>query len=157
MDSGDGNTRLNQINTLLTKVLQAHSDPGQGGSAARRAPWDRYSGAIHRYLLGALRDPDAADELKQEFAFRFLHGDLKGADRERGRFRDFVKGVLFHLVADYHHKRRRLPGQIPTDAPEPGADCSVAAARDEAFKNSWRDELLGRAWGALKRQGGGER
>src|SRR4051812_11611421 len=106
MDSGDPNQRLNQIGTLWSEILQAHNDPGEAGSAARRALWDRYGGAVHRYLLGALRDPDAADELKQEFAYRFLHGDLRGADRERGRFRDFVKGVLFHLVADYHHKRR---------------------------------------------------
>ena len=34
---------------------------------------------------------------------------------------DFVKGVLFHLVADFHSKRKREPGLLPPDAPEPGA------------------------------------
>jgi hypothetical protein len=32
-----------------------------------------------------VRDPDTAAELFQEFACRFLHGDLHGADPGRGR------------------------------------------------------------------------
>lgn len=99
-----------------------------------------------------LRDPALAEDLAQEFACRFLRGDLSGADRQRGRFRDFVKGVLFHLVADHHNKKRRLPGQIPSDAPEPGEECSIAAARDEAFRLSWRDDLLARTWNTLRQQ-----
>src|SRR5215471_8707719 len=102
MDMSDPTTRLNQIATLWSVVRQAHNDPGAQGQAAKAALLERYGGAVHRYLLGALRDRNAAEELAQEFAFRFLHGGLRGADRERGRFRDFVKGGLFHLVADYH-------------------------------------------------------
>ena len=37
-----------------------------------------YSGAVSRYLLGALRDNEAADELAQEFAVRFIRGDFRG-------------------------------------------------------------------------------
>jgi DNA-directed RNA polymerase specialized sigma24 family protein len=151
MDRPDSDTRLNQIATLWTQVRRAHDDPGSQGRAAREALLERYGGAIKKYLLGALRDPHAAEELAQDFAVKFLNGNLKGADPTRGRFRDFVKGVLFHLVADYHHKRRRDPNPLPTDAPEPGADCAVAAERDRAFLESWRDELLGRAWDALQR------
>jgi RNA polymerase sigma-70 factor (ECF subfamily) len=150
MDRGDQNTRLNQIVTLWSKVQLANTDPGESGRAARQALLDRYDGAIRRYLLGALRDADAADDLAQEFAFRFLHGDLRGADPQRGRFRDFVKGVLFHMVADFHGKRKRQPGQLPSDSPDPGAPCAVAAEREEAFRTSWRDELLTRAWLALE-------
>ena len=51
----------------------------------------RWSSAIRL----AHRDKDAADELSQEFALRFVRGDLKGADRERGWFRDFLKGCCF--------------------------------------------------------------
>jgi RNA polymerase sigma-70 factor (ECF subfamily) len=152
MNMGDPNTetRLNQICTLWSQVRQAHADPGEAGRAAREALLLRYGGAIHRYLLGVLRNSHAADELAQEFAYRFLHGDLRGANPERGRFRDFVKGVLFHMVADYHARRKREPGLFPADAPDPGADCSLAAEREEAFRTSWRDELLARAWSALE-------
>lgn len=152
MDGSDPNARLNQIATLWTVVRLANNDSGEAGRQARAALLERYDGAIRRYLVGVLRDPAAAQDLAQEFAYRFLHGDLKGADRERGRFRDFVKGVLFHLVADYHNRRKRQPGQLPEKVPEPADECSLAAERDEAFRVSWRDELLARTWKALQAQ-----
>jgi RNA polymerase sigma-70 factor (ECF subfamily) len=150
MDSSEQVSRLNQIATLWSVVRLAHGDAGDAGRAAREALLERYGGAIRRYLLGALRDADTADELAQEFAFRFLRGDLRGADRERGRFRDFVKGVLFHMVADHHNKLKKVPGNLPANMPEAGADCALAAEREEAFRASWRDELLARTWSALQ-------
>jgi DNA-directed RNA polymerase specialized sigma24 family protein len=143
-------SRLNQIATLWSAVRQAHNDSSDEARLARAALLERYRGAILRYLLGAFRDADAAEEISQDFAFRFLHGDLRGADRDRGRFRDFVKGVLFHMVADYHHKRKKAGGVSASDLPEPGAECPVAAEREEAFRLSWRDEMLARAWSALQ-------
>ncbi len=150
MDMGDGNTRLNQIATLWSVVRRAHDDPGEAGRAARQALLQRYLGAINRYLLGALRNPDAAQELAQDFAYRFLHGDLRGANPDRGRFRDFVKGVLFHMVIDYHTRRKRDLPNLSDEFPEPGGECSVAAEREQAFLDSWRDELLARTWEALE-------
>jgi RNA polymerase sigma-70 factor (ECF subfamily) len=147
----DGDTRLNQIATLWSVVRRAHDDPGEQGRLARQRLLDRYGGAVHRYLLGALRDSDAADELAQEFAVRFLQGGLKGVDPTRGRFRDFVKGVLFHLVADYHNRKARRERQMPDEVPEVGVDCSLAAERDEQFRRSWCDELFARTWAALQR------
>lgn len=148
MDNND--LRLNQIATLWSVVQLAHEQTGDAAREARQSLLERYDGAIRRYLLGALRDPHAAEELAQEFAYRFLHGDLRGADRDRGRFRDFVKGVLFHLVADYHQKRKKQPASIPSSLSEPGKECSVAEEREAAFRASWRDELLARAWVALE-------
>ncbi|MGL4554015.1 MAG: RNA polymerase sigma factor [Gemmataceae bacterium] len=147
----DGDARLNQIATLWSVVRRAHDDPGEEGRLARQRLLDRYGGAVHRYLLGALRDADAADELAQEFAIRFLQGGLKGVDPARGRFRDFVKGVLFHLVADHHNRKARRERQLPEDAPDFGADCSAAAERDEQFRRSWCEDLFARAWAALDR------
>jgi DNA-directed RNA polymerase specialized sigma24 family protein len=142
--------RLNQINTLWSVVRQAHDDTGEKARAARQALLLRYGGAIQRYLLGALRDEESANDLAQDFAYRFLHGDLRGADPTRGRFRDFVKGVLFHMVADYHSKRKRQPALLSSSIAEPGQDCSLAAEREEAYRTAWRDELIARAWQALK-------
>ncbi len=150
MDLSEPDVRLNQIATLWTLLRQAHDGADEGAHEARRVLLERYGGAVKRYLLGALRDADAAAELAQEFAYRFLHGDLRGADRERGRFRDFVKGVLFHLVADYHKRKKRQPAGLSQDVPEPAVECALAAQRDEAFRQSWCDELLARAWLALE-------
>jgi RNA polymerase sigma-70 factor (ECF subfamily) len=149
MSFKNSETRLSGIETLWSLVGEAHHDTGADVRAAQRQLLERYGGAVRRYLLGALRDADAADDLFQEFAYRFLHGDLRGADQRRGRFRDYVKGVLFHLVADYHKKRQRQPRQLAPDHPDPGVECPPAAEQDEAFRVSWRDELLARSWAAL--------
>jgi RNA polymerase sigma-70 factor (ECF subfamily) len=148
MNPGDANTRLSRISTLWSLISQAHHDPGDEVAAAQRQLLDRYGGAIRRYLLGALRDADAAADLFQDFAYRFLHGDLRRVDQQRGRFRDYVKGVLFHLVADYHKKRQRLPRQMAPEHPDPAVECAPDAG-NEAFLTSWRDELLARTWTEL--------
>src|SRR5436309_1599788 len=130
--------RLSRIDTLWTVVCQAKEADGAVRSAQARM-LERYSGAVRRYLLAATRDPDAADELFQEFAVRFLRGGLRGANPERGRFRDFLKGVLIHLVADYHNKGKKRPLSLAPDHPEPAA--APTNDDDLAFRESWRDEL----------------
>src|SRR5262249_55922037 len=92
------NRQLNQISTSWSVVGRAHADSGPGAEAARRDLLDRYGGAAYRYVRGAVRDPEAADELYQEFALRFLRGDFHRAAPEFGRFRDFVKTALVRLV-----------------------------------------------------------
>jgi DNA-directed RNA polymerase specialized sigma24 family protein len=149
MNAKDPNLHLSRISTLWSLVSRAHHDVGDEVAAAQRDLLERYGGAIRRYLLGALRDADAAEELVQEFAYRFLHGDLRHVDPRRGRFRDYVKGVLFHLVADHHKKRQRLPRQMASDHPEPAVVCEPDAAAEQAFIASWRDDLLARTWAAL--------
>jgi RNA polymerase sigma factor (sigma-70 family) len=149
MSSGGANPRLSRISTLWSLVSLAHHEAGDEVGAAQRQLLDRYGGAIRRYLLGAVRDEYAAEDLFQEFAYRFLHGDLSRADPRRGRFRDYVKGVLFHLVADYHKKRQRLPRQLAPDHPDPAVVCEPDAEQEEAFRTSWRDELLARTWAEL--------
>jgi RNA polymerase sigma factor (sigma-70 family) len=141
---------LSRISTLWTIVCQAKDGPTQAATAAQEQLMQRYRRAVYRYLLGALRDPDAADELTQEFALRFLRGDCCRADPQRGRFRDFIKGVLFHLIADYHRRKRAQPQPLPAHGAEPAAPAADPnELLDQEFRNSWRDELLARAWEAL--------
>lgn len=140
--------KLSRIETLWTLVCQVQQGTVVSAATAQEKLLVRYSPAIQRYLLGALRDPEAADELYQEFALRFVRGDLKGADRQRGRFRDFVKGVLFHLIADHHRRRQRRPLPLCDDLPEPAAD-EPTAESDRQFLENWRGELLSRVWNAL--------
>ena len=141
--------RLSQIQTLWTIVGRAGGvGSTQAVNSAQEQLLERYGKVVYRYLLGALRDPDAADELSQEFALRFIRGDLAGADRDRGRFRDYLKGVLFHLIGDYHRRRRKQPLPL-LDEHQPAAAADHAAASDDEFLNSWRSELLNRAWNSL--------
>lgn len=141
--------RLSQIQTLWTVICQAHGDGTK--SEVRRAQEQllaRYTAVVRRYLLGALRDADLAEELTQEFALRFIRGDLKGADRERGRFRDYLKGTLFHLIGDHHRRRKKSPLPL-ADGLEPIDETEDTSQSDQQFLESWRAELLDRAWRRL--------
>jgi RNA polymerase sigma factor (sigma-70 family) len=149
MNSRDADRHLSRISTLWSLVSVAQHEAGDDSRAAQQKLLERYGPAIRRYLLGAVRDADVAEDLWQDFAYRFLHGDLRGIDPERGRFRDYVKGVLFHLIADFHKKRQRLPRQLPSEHPEPAVSCEPDAEQEQAFLASWRDELLARTWAAL--------
>jgi RNA polymerase sigma-70 factor (ECF subfamily) len=149
MDQDSLNQRLSRIATLWTEVDKAHHGPADAALAAQRRLMERYSGAAYRYLLAAVRDPDAADELAQEFALRFVRGDFRRADPEKGRFRDFVKTALYHLIVDHQKKQKRgRMHALPSEGWEP-AESEKPDARDREFIESWRDELLARTWEAL--------
>jgi DNA-directed RNA polymerase specialized sigma24 family protein len=147
MDLTDSAQRISRIDTLWSVVVQANGCDARRAEAQRQL-LARYGSAVRRYLLAATRSADAADELFQEFALRFLRGDMRGATPTRGRFRNFLKGVLFHLAADFHNNKKRLPLLSP-DHPEPAAPPSIAE-QDEAFLTAWRDQLLARSWDALQ-------
>jgi RNA polymerase sigma-70 factor (ECF subfamily) len=147
MDFADP-SRLSQIQTLWTVVARAQGDgPAEAVQEAQRQLWDCYGKVVYRYLLGALRDADAAKELTQEFALRFIRGDLQGADRQRGRFRDYLKGTLFHLIGDWHRRRQKAPAALP-ERHDPAAPQEMLES-EEKFLESWRAELIDRAWTGL--------
>jgi RNA polymerase sigma-70 factor (ECF subfamily) len=109
MDPNNLDQHLSQMETHWTAVFQAHQDRSVEAAEAQAELVLRYGGAVHRYLLASLRDVDAADELAQEFALRFLRGDFKNADPGKGRFRDFLKRSVARLMIDYHRARRARP------------------------------------------------
>jgi hypothetical protein len=49
---------------------------GRPDQAAQAEFLERYVGAIYRYSLRMLEDPDLATEACQEFALRFVRGDF---------------------------------------------------------------------------------
>ena len=113
MERDTPNQHLSLIPTQWSIVRRANHDSPEQAKAARQQLLERYGDAIQRYLRNALNDPHAADEVFQEFALQLVHGNLRGADPERGRFRYFVKGTLFHLIADYRRQQRDWPGPLP--------------------------------------------
>jgi RNA polymerase sigma factor (sigma-70 family) len=157
MDHESLNSRLSRISTIWTMVGDARR-PAEGGTPdARMALIQRYQGAAYRYLLGALRDADAADEVFQEFALRVMQGAFRRADPGRGRFRDYLKTTLVHLVIDHKNRQRNRPLHLEPVLAEPVAPAEEGSASDEQFLQSWREDLLARAWSALEkaeREGG---
>lgn len=142
-------SRLSQIETLWSIVGIAHGAASQDAvRSAQEELLNRYAPVVHRYLQGAVRDADVASDLLQEFALRFLRGDLRGAEKKRGRYRDFLKGVLFHLIADHHRRCRRNPLPLP-ERFDPCDDAKLEFGDDIRFVEDWRHLLLSRTWNQL--------
>lgn len=142
---------LSRISTIWSLVFEAHGDDAEAVRAAQSRIMERYSATVYRYLLRVLGDVDAADEVFQEFALRFVRGGFRQADPERGRFRDYVKIAVLRLVTDY--RRRKRSSNVPIDAQQLEAlavEDQSEATLDRTFLESHRDELLSRAWAALK-------
>jgi RNA polymerase sigma-70 factor (ECF subfamily) len=142
MDTDNIDEHLSRIQTQWTILLQ-----GQAPAGVVRQMLLRYYGAAYRYLLAMLRDPGTAEELTQDFAVRFLRGDFRQADPGRGRFRDFLKTSLRHLVIDHYRRQAKAPAMLsPEDCPQATAETGDL---DSAFVDKWREELLARAWKGL--------
>jgi RNA polymerase sigma-70 factor (ECF subfamily) len=148
MASEERNERLSKITTSWDMLRQAL----EGSSDAQRSLLERYGDAVKRYLIAALRDRDAADELFQEFALALVRGDFRQLDPKRGRFRDYIKTVLFHLVARHCKKQQRQPQAVSADASEWHDLAAPSEDQDGQFNQSWREALMQRAWDALARE-----
>src|SRR5262245_58725273 len=107
MGPGAPDNHLSRMKTQWTALFEAHRPGGDAATRARCALLLRYHAAAYRYLLGTLRDAAAAEELAQDFAVRFLRGDFKQADPQRGRFRDFLKTSLRRLAIDHWERQQR--------------------------------------------------
>lgn len=139
---------LSQIETLWPVVHRA-MDGTEAAREAQTAILMRYRPAVYRYLRACLGDAEQAEDVWQDFSVRFLRGDFRNANPEKGRFRDLLKTAIYRLVLDHHKKhKRRLPNLSP-DAPEPADDASVPAEPDADFAKAWRNELLNRCWETL--------
>jgi RNA polymerase sigma-70 factor (ECF subfamily) len=142
--------RLSQIATPWTDLDQAHGSVLPALDAARRRLLQHYSSAVYSYLIGAVRDPDVADDLFQEFALRLMRGAFRRANPRRGRFRDFLKTALGHLVTDHYRRQRR--DALPSHGfPEPAISPRPALAEaEERFAEEWRAQLIDRTFAALE-------
>jgi RNA polymerase sigma factor (sigma-70 family) len=146
----DDELHISRIPTAWSMVRDAHRDHTAVQVAQKRL-LDRYGGAIRRYALSALRSEDAAEEVFQDFALKFLRGDFSAANPERGRFRAFVKTIVYRMIVDYQRrsKKRGLEGPLHSNIAEPEIDDVGGNGDDALFQTSWRDELLARCWQKL--------
>lgn len=151
-----GTDHLSRISTMWTMLRQAHGEAPGDADAARLLVFERYGNAVYRYLRVSLRDADAADELFQDFALRFIRGDFHRADPERGKFRYFLKTALARLMIDHHRRKARRGATTPepVEAAAVADEAEPMAPQDETFFRIWRKELMSRAWKALEGQDG---
>lgn len=148
VDKIDEDPHLSRIETRWTLIFEAKRGDERAGEA-KRILMERYCGAVSRYLLASVRDVDAAEELAQEFALRFIRGDFKNAEPGRGRFRDYVKRSVYHLMMDYHRARRVQIRSLDSEVDDNQSPSGWIDELDRSFVESWRNELLARAWAQL--------
>jgi RNA polymerase sigma-70 factor (ECF subfamily) len=146
--------RLSQMETWWTVLKQAHGGSTKKREQARAWFVERYEGVVGRYLRKAV-GAEAAADLVQEFATRFLEGRYRNVGARPGRFRDYLKSCLFSLVTDYRKEQaRRKERRLPAEGWEPAEDRLDPA--EEEWRQSWRQDLIDRALAALRRQGQGK-
>jgi RNA polymerase sigma-70 factor (ECF subfamily) len=130
---------------------------GDAAEAARRRLLVRYHEAILRFLRRELHDDLAAGELYSNFAMRVLEFDpfLRRADRDRGRFRDYLRAVLRRMVIDYFRRQQRQKKkEVPLGCDsekDPADERAALANEDDNFLECWRQELINQAWQALEK------
>jgi RNA polymerase sigma-70 factor (ECF subfamily) len=78
-----------------------------------------------------------------------MRGAFQRADPRRGRFRDFLKTALGHLVTDHYRRQRRTP-RSSDGIPEPTTDRSTLAEAEERFAQEWRAQLIESAFAVLE-------
>ena len=138
---------LSRISTQWSLVIQAHQSDSDAALRAQKDLLVRYFGAIYRYVRALVRDMDVTEDVCQDFAVRFVRGDLRRANPASGRFRDYVKTTIYHLIVDSQRRRKGKESPLPANG-----ELEVVAPTppQEDFLDHWREELLERTWQALK-------
>jgi RNA polymerase sigma factor (sigma-70 family) len=144
------------LRTAWTKIVEAQ----QAGpdDTVRRHCLDylaeTYRDAVKMLVrTWGVRDENQADDLVQEYFTRFLEKDwLNQLDRDRGRFRAFLRVSVRHFLLNEKDKQRRRPSHVPIatehgdddlrGAPEPA---SKEAGPEEAFNRAWARALMAKA------------
>jgi len=121
-------------------------------AATSREAWNRlftqYDQPVRRLIHRLVNNDELAQELQQEFWFRFVRGDFAHAAPERGRFRNLLRAAISNLVIDHFRREKRRRNAPIADLPSDESDLlKQLADRDAAF---WRTELIKRAYATLR-------
>jgi DNA-directed RNA polymerase specialized sigma24 family protein len=147
---------LAQLSTHWSNIFRAREGDGDAAQAARNALLLRYVEVVMRYLRTVLRDQNAVDQVSSNFATRVLESErlFQNADPERGRFRDYLKAVLQHMIADYFRERSREHKQFQhlTGEHELADPASSSEKHDADFVRCWREELIKWVWHQLEQR-----
>lgn len=137
---------LTWIPTTWSKILEGRG-AGDQASRARNDLLVRYHEAVFHYFRLKIKDVHAAQELYGNFALRLIESDqlIRNADPARGRFRDYLKTALHHMVVDHYRRlgRQKKVQRLEIDVPGP-------EPKPDDFDPVWRQELLNQAWKTLE-------
>jgi len=148
---------MGAFQTTRWSLIIAARDDTPEARGALDALCRAYRPAVLTYVRGRGHSRGEAEDLTQGFFARFLERGLHAsADRERGRFRVYLRTALHNfLVNTYEHDaaERRRPPQRPVDL---DPDQLPTAAGDDlperAFERAWAVTVVQRAMQRLRRE-----
>jgi RNA polymerase sigma factor (sigma-70 family) len=150
------------VTTHWSVVLSAGDERSTAREQALESLWRTYWQPIYAFVRRTVSNPEDARDLTQSF-FADLLGDgtFARADREKGRFRSFLRGAVKHFLADEHdrakaHKRGGSIEFISFDAAMAesryGAEPAFAVTPDSQFDRGWALAVLDRALTRLRQK-----
>ncbi len=150
MSSNPVEHRLNNISTNWDELIEAHAgeDDDSAAAALRGQVLRRYAGCAYQYVLGATKSHDAAEDLTQEFALKFVRGDFAKASPQQGRFRDYLKASLRNLITDFF--RTQAAAAVIKTATALDDVNEGMKSLDAKFSEQWRKRVLSIAWESLQ-------
>jgi RNA polymerase sigma-70 factor (ECF subfamily) len=121
----------------------APGDHAAGDDPENTTQWDligdaahvikRYEPAIRRYFRALIPNRDDAEEVAQEFFLRIVRSGFSGADRDRGRFRDYLRKSVRNAALNFLRSRRgRHPDAPHAPAAPEGSSRSAEEGRERA-------------------------
>jgi DNA-directed RNA polymerase specialized sigma24 family protein len=126
-------------NTQWTELAHATLHGNEAGRTALEALCRNYWEPIRQFTIQRGWSPDEAPDLAQSFfVYLFEKGMLSKADREKGRFRSFLQGVLNHFLLTERDRRlagKRGGGQMQVELLEDTAATDSTAERE--FDRNW--------------------
>jgi RNA polymerase sigma-70 factor (ECF subfamily) len=144
--------------TRWTLILSARSAPAQR-CAALGELFGLYWRPLFVYARRKGLDRDAAADAVQGLYADLLARDfVGGVDRERGRFRGYLRASMDHHLANLHERRnarKRGAGIAELSIDFDVAEAEIAAAEisaEEAFDREWALGVLERAVAELRRE-----
>src|SRR5687768_8715753 len=95
--------------TQWSIVVAAGAETTACSREALTALHERYWSPLYAYVRRRGYDAEEPQDLTQEFCSRLIEKQyLRGADRERGRFRSYLLAALKHFLANEYDRERRL-------------------------------------------------
>jgi RNA polymerase sigma-70 factor (ECF subfamily) len=143
------------VTTCWSVVLAAKNKASPDSAAALESLCRAYWYPVYAFVRRQGHSPSDAEDLTQEFFAKLLAKDyLQAVDREKGRFRTFVRVALKRFLANEWDRERRLKrgGGIPALALDiAGAEQRYLAetcdtlAPDLLYEQRWARALLDNA------------
>jgi len=148
--------------TRWTMISDAGGEPSPRSAEALEALCEAYWFPLYAYVRRCGHSKEDAEDLTQGFFLHLLgRTDLRGLDREKGKFRSFLLASLKHFISNDRDKKRATKrggtiAHLPLDWSDADAKYQLAESNtlppDAAYDREWATVLLERVLKNLEQE-----